>query len=241
MKKVVIVDDEQAGIDLIKQYLTNYPNLVLVGEANNGVDAIKMINELKPDIAFIDIQMPGFSGFEVLEHLEELPIIVFSTAYDKYAVKAFDAHATDYLLKPYTKQRFDDAISKINSGISKSIASLTDDLIMSKEQYPDRIVVAKGTKYVTIAISQIISIEAYGDYSKVKTETDTFISSRGIGELYAKLDQRKFLRVHRSHIVYWPAVVEVDKLEKSFLLIMKNKSVVKASRSYSDEIKKRFL
>ena len=114
MKKVIIIDDESSGRKLIKEYLSSYPELILIGEANNGVDAIKIINEFKPDLVFVDVQMPGLTGFEVLENIEELPVIIFSTAYDKYALKAFDAHATDYLLKPYTKQRFDAAIQKIN-------------------------------------------------------------------------------------------------------------------------------
>ncbi|MEM6699609.1 MAG: response regulator, partial [Bacteroidota bacterium] len=97
MKKVIIIDDESAGRKLIQQYLTDYPNLILVGEANNGVDAIKIINEFKPDLIFLDIQMPGLTGFEVLPHLEEIPQIIFSTAYDHYALKAFEVHAVDYL------------------------------------------------------------------------------------------------------------------------------------------------
>ncbi|MCL4155939.1 UNVERIFIED_CONTAM: hypothetical protein GTU68_014771, partial [Idotea baltica] len=118
MKKVIIVDDEQAGRKLIKEYLKDFPNLILLGEANNGVDAVKIINEFKPDLVFLDIQMPGLTGFDVLTHLEELPQIIFSTAYDQFAMKAFDVHAVDYLLKPYTKDRFKKAIDKLPQDIS---------------------------------------------------------------------------------------------------------------------------
>ncbi|MBL4708748.1 MAG: response regulator transcription factor [Flavobacteriales bacterium] len=241
MKKVVIVDDESSARFLIKEYLNNYPNLILVGEANNGVDAIQIINEFKPDIVFIDVKMPGLSGFDVLEHLEELPVIIFSTAYDKYAMLAFEAHATDYLLKPYTKQRFDLAISKINIEDSNKIASLADELIMSKDEYPERIILAKGNRYITIAVNEINSIEAYGDYSKIHTLSDTYLSVHGLGELYKKLNKKEFLRIHRSCIVYWPAVVEIDKLSKSYLLLLKNKTSVKVSRGYLEEIKKRIF
>ncbi|MEX0362162.1 MAG: LytR/AlgR family response regulator transcription factor, partial [Allomuricauda sp.] len=106
MKKVIIADDENAGRVLIKEYLQDYPDLVLISEVNNGVDAIAEINKFKPDLVFLDIQMPGKTGFEVLNHLEEIPKIIFSTAYDEYALKAFEVHAIDYLLKPYTKERF---------------------------------------------------------------------------------------------------------------------------------------
>ena len=113
MRKVIIVDDEVAGRKLIKEYLTDFPDLVLLAEANNGVDAVNVINEYKPDLVFLDVQMPGMTGFDVLTHLEELPQIIFSTAYDKYAIKAFEVHAVDYLLKPYTKQRFKIAVEKL--------------------------------------------------------------------------------------------------------------------------------
>ncbi|MBT8186745.1 MAG: response regulator, partial [Croceitalea sp.] len=112
MRKVIIADDEKSGRKLIKEYLQDFPELVLLTEVNNGVDAITEINRYKPDLVFLDIQMPGKTGFEVLTHLEELPKIIFSTAYDEYALKAFEVHAVDYLLKPYTKERFKSAIDK---------------------------------------------------------------------------------------------------------------------------------
>lgn len=241
MRKVVIVDDESSGRKLIKEYLVNHQQLILVGEANNGVDAILIINEFKPDLVFIDVQMPGLTGFDVLEHLEELPVVIFSTAYDKYALQAFNAHATDYLLKPYTRQRFDEAIMKVNfEGLNKA-APLADDLIMSKQQYPERIIVEKGRKYITIAIDEINCIEAYGDYSKIHTNTDCYLSNHGLGELEKKLSPKQFLRVHRSYIVFWPAVTEIDRVGKSYRLTMKNKQTVAVSRSHVEEIKQRIF
>ena len=213
MKKVIIIDDESSGRKLIKEYLDSYPELILIGEANNGVDAIRLINEFKPDLVFIDVQMPGLTGFEVLEQLNELPIIIFSTAYDQYALKAFDANATDYLLKPYTKQRFDAAIAKINfEGVNK-VAVLAESILQSREKYPDRIIVEKGKKYLNIAINEVNHIEAFGDYSKIHCLDETYLSSNGLGELEKRLDPSQFIRVHRSSIVYWPAVTEIDKQE----------------------------
>ncbi|TPN87688.1 LytR/AlgR family response regulator transcription factor [Aquimarina algicola] len=235
MKKVIIVDDEKSGRTLIKEYLEAYPDLILLGEANNGVDAIKIINEFKPDLVFMDIQMPGMTGFDVLEHLEELPQIVFSTAYDQYALKAFEVHAVDYLLKPYTKDRFDNAISRIHE--VKQLIPLAEEHIEQKQQYPERIIVQKGNKYVTLATNEIYHIEAYGDYSKLHTASDVFISNHGISALEEKLDPKHFLRIHRSTIVHLDKIKEVAKYGKSYMIILLNQENVKVSRGYADKIK----
>lgn len=241
MKKVVIVDDEKAGRILIKEYLENHNNLILVGEANNGVDAIKIINEFKPDLVFMDIQMPGLTGFDVLEHLEELPIIIFSTAYDKFALQAFEVHAVDYLLKPYTRERFDTAITKIKDNVAKQIAPLADQHIMSKTTYPERIIVEKGNKYVTLAVADIFHVEAYGDYSKIFNAKDQFISNRGITALEDKLNPNQFLRIHRSTIVSLTAIEEVVRYGKSYQLKLVNNEQLKVSRSYAEKIKELIL
>ncbi|AXT19092.1 response regulator [Flavobacteriaceae bacterium AU392] len=241
MKKVVIVDDEKSGRALIKEYLENHKELILVGEANNGVDAIKIINEFKPDLVFMDIQMPGLTGFDVLEHLKELPTIIFSTAYDKYALQAFEVHAVDYLLKPYTRERFDKAISKLKENSPQHIVPLADQHIMSKTEYPDRMIVEKGAKYVTLATEEIYHIEAYGDYSKIYDQKETYISNRGISQLEKKLNPKQFLRIHRSSIVSLPAVREVSKYGKSYLLVLKNDAKVKVSRGYANKIKELIL
>ena len=110
MKKVIIVDDEDPARSLVKEYLQDYTDLVLLDECNNGVDAVKSINSFKPDLVFLDIQMPGLTGFEVLQKLDQMPQVVFATAYDEFAFEAFQVHAIDYLLKPYTKDRFAEAI-----------------------------------------------------------------------------------------------------------------------------------
>jgi two-component system LytT family response regulator len=237
MKKVVIVDDESSGRKLIKEYLEHHPNWITVGEANNGVDAIKVINEFKPDLVFMDIQMPGINGFDVLEYLEELPTIIFSTAYDKYALKAFEVHAVDYLLKPYTKERFDRAIGKIKENSPSKIEPLVNEHILSKSTFPERIIVQKGTKYVAIETSEIHYIEAYGDYSKIFDSKECYLSNRGISQLEDKLNPDQFLRIHRSTIVSLPAIKEVSKYGKSFILILNNNEKLKVSRSYAHKIK----
>ncbi|MEN0050111.1 MAG: LytTR family DNA-binding domain-containing protein [Bacteroidota bacterium] len=238
MKKVIIIDDESAGRKLIQQYLADYPNLILVGETNNGVDAIKIINEFKPDLIFLDIQMPGLTGFEVLPHLEEIPQIIFSTAYDHYALKAFEVHAVDYLLKPYTKDRFHKAVERIEAEKSvQNVTPLAENIIMEKQTYPQRILVQSGKKLITIAVENIIWIEADGDYSKLITEKGNFLSNYGISKLEEKLDPNLFLRVHRSSIINVQFIESVDKYTSSYDVKMKNEDVVRVSRGYMENLK----
>ncbi|TCK68889.1 LytTR family two component transcriptional regulator [Winogradskyella wandonensis] len=239
MKKVVIIDDEASGRQLIKQYLEDYPELILLGEANNGVDAVKIINKFKPDLVFLDIQMPGMTGFDVLTHLEELPQIIFSTAYDQYALKAFEVHAVDYLLKPYTKERFKMAVDKLKENVQVNKARpLAESLLMDTPIYPERILVQSQNKLVTIAVEDVIRIEAYGDYSKLVTEAKTYVSNYGISTLEEKLNESIFIRIHRSSIINLNAVKELNKYTKSYDVTMKNGDVVRVSRGYMENIKK---
>ncbi|WP_299123810.1 response regulator [uncultured Winogradskyella sp.] len=239
MRKVIIVDDESAGRHLIKEYLDDYPELVLLGEANNGVDAVKIINEFKPDLVFLDIQMPGMTGFDVLTHIEELPQIIFSTAYDEYALKAFEVHAVDYLLKPYTKERFKVAVDRLKLNTSENKARpLAESLLMDTTKSPERILVQSQNKLVTIELEKVIRIEAYGDYSKLVTKDKTYVSNYGISALEEKLNSTVFIRVHRSSIINLNAVKELHKYSKSYDVTMTNGDIVRVSRGYMENIKK---
>lgn len=239
MRKVIIVDDEAAGRQLIKEYLQDYSELILLGEANNGVDAVKIINEFKPDLVFLDVQMPGMTGFDVLTHIEELPQIIFSTAYDQYALKAFEVHAVDYLLKPYTKDRFKVAVDRLKQNSDQNkVAPLAESLLMDTQKFPERILVQSQNKLVTVALKDVIRIEAYGDYSKLITENKTYVSNYGISTLEEKLNSAIFIRVHRSSIINLNAVKELNKYTKSYDVTMKNGDVVRVSRGYMDNIKK---
>lgn len=237
MKKVLIADDEKAGRQLIKEYMADFQDLFLIAEVNNGVDAVKEINKFRPDLVFLDIQMPGLTGFEVLTRLEEIPNIIFSTAYDKYALQAFEVHAIDYLLKPYTKHRFTKAIEKLNQTTEK-VGSLTQSLLMEKTDYPERVLVEKKDKLITIAVSDIVWIEAYGDYSKLHTASDILVSNYGISALEDKLNPKSFLRVHRSSMINLNKVKELHKYGKSYDVTMQNGDTVRVSRGYMDAIKK---
>ena len=240
MKKVLIADDEKAGRILIKEFLEDYPELVLIAEVNNGVDAINEINKFKPDLVFLDIQMPGKTGFEVLNHLEEIPNIIFSTAYDEYALKAFEVHAVDYLLKPYTKERFRTAVERLNTSNSK-VGELAQSVFMEDTSYPTRVLVQYNKKLITIKCDEIVWVEAYGDYSKVHTKDQEYLSNFGITDLEQKLDPQLFLRVHRSSIINLDRVRELNKYGKSYDVTMENGELVRVSRGYMDAIKSRML
>ncbi|WP_422860632.1 LytR/AlgR family response regulator transcription factor [Flagellimonas sp. S174] len=240
MKKVLIADDEKAGRILIKEFLADYPDLVLIAEVNNGVDAINEINRFKPDLVFLDIQMPGKTGLEVLNHLEEIPQIIFSTAYDQYALKAFEVHAVDYLLKPYTKERFKTAIERLSANTSK-IGKLAQSVFMEDTAYPSRVLVQYNKKLITIKCEDIVWVEAYGDYSKVHSQDNTYLSNFGITDLEQKLNPQLFLRVHRSSIINLDRVKELNKYGKSYDVTMDNDEVVRVSRGYMDVIKKIML
>ena len=213
MQKVIIVDDEAPARSLIREYLTDYPDLVVLQECNNGVDAVSASNTFKPSIVFLDIQKPGLTGFEVLQHLEEIPHIIFSTAYDQYALQAFEVHAMDYLLKPYTKERFAQAIKRtMNSSgdYLTQLQHLAESINTKSNSYPENILVSSKNKLVAVQVADIIRIEAEGDYSKLITRDHNYLSNYGISQLEEKLNPQLFIRVHRSSIIN----IKIIKLTK---------------------------
>jgi two-component system, LytTR family, response regulator len=241
MQKVIIIDDEEAGRKLIRQYLSEYPDQIVLGDANNGVDAIRLIREFKPDLIFLDIQMPGMTGFEVLTHLDEMPKVIFSTAYDQYAMQAFEVHALDYLLKPYTRERFQKAMQKATQQETNNnlqpVQGLTESLLQAGKTFPEVILVQIGQKLVKVALNQVIRIEAEGDYSMLITAQQRYLSNYGVGALEQKLNPQKFMRVHRSSIINLDFVKEIQKQISSYDVLMQNGEVVRVSRGYAERIK----
>lgn len=244
MKKIAIIDDETPARNLLKEYLADYPSLIIVGEANNGVDAVRLINEFQPEIVFLDVQMPGLTGFQVLERLNEMPQIIFSTAYDQYALEAFEVSAVDYLLKPYTKQRFAKAIEKVMQSGEENLTklkALAEHLLhesQSKTQYPSKILVTHKNKLIAIDIEDIIWINAEKDYSRLITTQHNYLSNYGIGQIATKLNSDVFIRVHRSSIINLNYIQEIFKYPSSYDVKMKNGDVVRVSRSYLENIRR---
>lgn len=240
MKKVLIVDDESDARSLLREYLMPYTSFDVIGECENGLDAVQKINRLEPDIVFLDIQMPALSGFQVVQQIIHVPQIIFTTAYDQYALKAFDTNAIDYLLKPYTAERFSMAMTKA------SAYSITDFANTQKvaDEYtggpPTRILVECGNKMVNIHVSEILFFEADKDYTRIHTEAKSYLSNYGIGVLEQRMDTNLFLRIHRSFIVNMNHVKEVHKEGYSVQVILKNEKCLNVSRSYMDGLRKFF-
>ncbi|MEL6275494.1 MAG: LytTR family DNA-binding domain-containing protein [Bacteroidota bacterium] len=242
LQKVILIDDEAPARKLLREYLANHTELVIVAEAPNGVDALRLIQEHHPEIIFLDVQMPGLTGLEVLARLEELPLVVFSTAYDQYALDAFEFHAVDYLLKPYTRQRFEDAIQKLltrlgqpQEGVGKLAQKLRDE--EAPHRFPDRIMVPKGNRHLALPVKDIQFVRAEGDYSSLITQETRYLSQFGLGEMEKRLSPELFLRIHRSTIVNRSNIKEIYREGHGFDLVMDNGEVVRASRSYADKVK----
>jgi two-component system, LytTR family, response regulator len=239
--KVLICDDEDDARLLIQQYISNHNQLEVIRECVNGLEAVQAIDTLEPDLIFLDIQMPGLSGFQVLQKIVHVPLIIFSTAFDKYAIKAFDNNAVDYLLKPYTKNRFDQAIQKVlnNDTVNKeSIKSLSSSLQANYSAYPEKVLVEQGNRMVSLSVQDIIWIEAEGDYTKLHTVAKSYLSSYGIGVLEQKLNPSIFCRIHRSAMVNMNSVKEVFKEPNGYHIVLTNDTNHKVGRNYVDVIKK---
>lgn len=246
MKKVIIIDDEAPARKIITQYLGAFDHLEIIKECKNGLEAVECIHQLKPDLIFLDVQMPGMNGFEVLQKLQYIPSVIFSTAFDQYALQAFEVNAVDYLLKPYTKDRFQEAVKRVlqeeameDRANNSATAQFVQQLHHENKSYPSRILVQHAHKIVAIAPDEILWVEAFGDYSKIHTYKGTFLSNMGIGNLSEKLDPELFIRVHRSAIVGIQAIQMVEKDGAgSFVVSLQNQEKVKVSRSYAENIKR---
>lgn len=239
MKKVkaIIIEDEEPARILLKNYLSDSDDIEISGEFADGFSGLKAINELKPDLVLLDIQMPKLTGFEILELTEHHPVIVFTTAYDQYAIKAFEASAVDYLLKPFTLERFNIALSKArerlaNLNLQETQVKTILQKIDEKPEIINRIAVRTGRKIHVIAAEDIIYLEADGDYVKIHTCTGSFLKEKTMRYFEQHLDPGLFKRIHRSYIVNVGYIERLEYYDKeNYAAILKNKSVLKVSSS----------
>jgi len=233
--RTIIVEDELLARNLLKSFLEDNENIELIAECENGFEGVKMVNELKPDLIFLDIQMPKITGFEMLELLDHKPEIIFSTAYDQYALKAFDYNAADYLLKPYSKERLKEAVGKVAERITSG--NRKTDLADRLNEYPrdeflDRIVVKDRHKINIIPVDQIRYIESMDDYVMIYTKEGRHIKQKTMKYLEDSLNPQEFVRIHRSYIVKVTEIKEIQQYEKeSYLVIMADKTKLKVSKS----------
>ena len=223
--KVLIIDDEQPARDIIKLFLHDHENMKLPGQCKNGFEGMKMIAELKPDLIFLDIQMPKIDGFEMLELIEEPPAVIFCTAYDEYAIKAFEYRAVDYLLKPFTKQRFDETIKKAEAGMSAG-SPKRNELTELSEVYHrelERIAIKTGDKIDIISVDAIHYLEAQDDYVEIHADGKKYLKQQTMKYYESALKSDRFVRIHRRFIVNITEILVLEKYGKeTYVAILKN-------------------
>jgi two-component system LytT family response regulator len=235
--RVLIIDDEQLARDLLKKYLSKDERLTIVGECANGFEGVLSIQELKPDLVFLDIQMPKINGFEMLELLTDPPVIIFSTAYDEFALKAFESNAVDYLLKPYPLERVlqavEKALAKIGGG--HSLNQDLENLSRSHDEaigYLNRIVVKSNSKIRIIPVESIEYLESEDDFVMIYCQEGHFLKQKTMRFFETHLDPAKFIRIHRSCIVNAGHLAEIQQYGKeTWMLITKKGAKLKISKS----------
>ncbi len=239
----IIIEDEQPARDLLKAYLQTHEEIELVAECENGFDGIKTIAEYRPDLIFLDIQMPKLTGFEMLELLDEYPEIIFTTAYDEFALRAFELNAVDYLMKPFSKIRFDQAVEKVFTRL-KSKSHHNPALEKLKEQVresygpQERFFVKTGNHIDVIPVDEIKHVEAQDDYVEFHTSKGRFLKKETMAQLEQQLPPGKFLRVHRSHIIRLDQMEKLEKYGKeSYMVILKDGTKVQVSKSRIKSLK----
>jgi two-component system, LytTR family, response regulator len=219
---VIIIDDEPLARMMVKEYLQTYPEIIIAAECGDGFEGLKAIQTHKPDLIFLDIQMPKITGFEMLELVEEPPAVIFTTAFEEYAIKAFDAHAADYLLKPFSKERFDKAIEKFKAHKQNHMPLINETALQSAAQN-NRIVLKENGKIKIIPFAQIQYLEASDDYIKIITAEGNFLKKQTMQSYENILPAQEFIRIHRSYIVNTQLITRIDLHEKdSHQLLLSN-------------------
>jgi len=240
--KVIIIDDEPLARSIVIEYIQHFPDLIVSQVCSNGFEGIKAIQQYKPDLIILDIQMPKINGFEMLELIENRPAVIFATAFDEYAIKAFDAHAIDYLLKPFNQDRFEKAIKKWreqknSSSGEKQTKQLLDDVSLTAPQN-ERIVIKDGSKIKIIPIQDVHYLEAADDFVKVFTKEGYFLKNKTMSHFEQVLDPSQFVRSHRSYIVNLQQITRIDPYEKdNHVAILRSGAKVPVSRTGYPKLK----
>jgi len=234
--KAIIVDDEPLARGIIRKYLAGNENVELIGECSDGYQALKLIRETRPGLVFLDIQMPKIDGFELLEVLEDKPGIIFTTAYDQYAIKAFEMNAVDYLLKPFSKERFDLAVNKAVGQMETKGFPAASDLVRLQQQYDgsrgtlDRVVTRLGSKVTVIAVDKIRYIESQDDYVMIYSELGSHLKEKTMKYFEEHLPSDTFIRIHRSYIINLSQIAAIEPYSKdTHLVSLKCGAKLKAS------------
>ncbi len=246
--RAVIVDDEELARQVLREFLTAHPEIEIAAECANGFEAVKSVTELKPDLVFLDVQMPKLDGFEVLELIGTNAAVVFVTAHDNYAIRAFEVHAVDYLLKPFGCDRFEAALTRAKERLSSASSTVSSptaqptrpapspsDLAAAARppaQYLDRIPVRDGTRVFIIPIAKLDYAEAQDDYIALCSESKKHLKQQTISSLESALDPSRFLRIHRSYIVNLERVSRIEPYGKdSHVAVLHNGTQLPVSRA----------
>lgn len=238
----ILIDDEPLARTITKEYLETHPSIEVVAECNDGFEGVKAIQQWKPDLVFLDIQMPKINGFEMLELISSPPPVIFTTAFDEYAIKAFESHAIDYLLKPFSQERFDKAMEKFmsQSGMQHQVQA-TENLLREEpglaSEYK-RVVVKTGGKIKIIPVPTIEYIEAADDYVKIFTAEGSFLKNKTMSFYERCLPPHSFVRVHRSYIVNLQEITRIDPYEKeSHMAILRSGARLPVSKAGYTKLK----
>ena len=242
----IIAEDEYLARTLLRKLLIAYPNIEVIGEATDGLKALNLIHEMRPDLVFLDIQMPELDGISVLKELDFIPMVVFTTAYQRYAVQAFDHHAVDYLLKPFDSTRFRKAIDRVLERRDSqkpevlNIDQLSTDLDQpgtGSKSYWSRIIIKGKEGFIFVQVQDVQWIEAYSDYVKVHTKEKYYLKNMSMTEVEANLPPHSFIRIHRSTIVNRHFIKGLHPhLNGEYFITLANGQELKLSRSYKDKL-----
>ena len=248
--KVLIVDDEPPARELIRNFLAGIRDIEIVGECSNGFEALKAVQETRPDLIFLDVQMPKIDGFELLEVLDPTPEIIFCTAFDQYAIRAFELNAVDYLLKPFSGERLEQAVKKARQRISVSSKGQpysSPQVENLKQQIDDdrkileRIVTRMGSKVTVIPVDKIMYLEAANDYVMIHSGLGNHLKEKTLKYFEHHLPQDQFIRIHRSYIVNITEIKNLELYSKdSYLAILKNGDKLKVSSDGYKRLKEKF-
>lgn len=236
MTSAILIDDEPLARELVKEYLEEYPEIQIIAECGDGFEGVKAITQHQPDLIFLDIQMPKITGFEMLELIEPRPGVIFTSAFDEYAIKAFEAHAIDYLLKPFSKDRFKKAVEKwIEKKNLSEARQQVQELLQAapvSPQHSERVVVKSGSSIKIIPTADIIYLEAYDDYVKIHTSEGVFLKNKTMHFFENSLDDKQFVRIHRSFIVKVPEITKLVPYEKdSYRVVIKSGESLPVSKT----------
>ncbi|MCZ8353756.1 MAG: LytTR family transcriptional regulator DNA-binding domain-containing protein [Cyclobacteriaceae bacterium] len=239
--KAIIIDDEPLARSIVKKFLLQYPEITIEAECQDGYEGVKAIQKFSPDFIFLDVQMPKINGFEMLELLEEPPTVIFTTAFDEYAMKAFEANAIDYLLKPFSQERFDKAMQKVLAQARQNKEE-TKTILEKRNMQPDennRVVVKKGNDIVIIPIEQIHYFESYDDYVKIHTADGFYLKKKTMSFFEEALSAQSFVRIHRSFLLNIKEINKLEPMEKdNYVAVLRNNKKLQVSPAGYTKLRK---